>query len=181
MYLKDFKKATLQFIEEYEPNSSVLTKDNDISSKINAVINNKMFDIMRYKKIEDKEVMEVLENQEIELSDIDSKCYQIKKIKGVEYEPDGKYITFLEDGTASIYYYKYPKTIDDKAEDDKYKFELDDETLEVMKIGVASALLKMDISNRYGQIWEDEYQRLLQTLDSRRTSGIVMIGEGVDV
>lgn len=181
MYLKDFKKATLQFIEEHEPSSPVLTKDNDIADKINAVINNKMFDIMRYKKIEAKEIMEVSENQEIELSDIDSKCYQIKQIKGVEYELDGKYITFLEDGVASIYYYKYPKTINDETEDDKYKFELDDETLEIMKIGVAASLLKMDISNRFGQIWENEYQRLLQTLDSRRTTGIVTIGEGVDV
>ena len=50
-----------------------------------------------------------------------------------------------------------------------------------MKIGVAADLLKTDVSNKFGQIWDNEYQRLLQTLDSRKSSGTITIGKGVDV
>ena len=181
MTLKEFKEAVLSFIEEHDADEKKLTKDVDIADKINAVVNLKMHEIMRYKKITGKEKMEVTEDQEIELTDIDKNCYQIRKITGVEYEQEDKFITFLEDGTATIYYNKYPKTITSDTSDEDYKFEIDIEALEVMKIGVAADLLKTDISNRYGQIWDAEYQRLLQTLDSRKTTGTITISEGVDV
>ena len=42
-------------------------------------------------------------------------------------------------------------------------------------MGVAADLLKTDVSNRFGQIWDAEYQRLIQTLDSRKTSGTITI------
>ena len=180
MNLKDFKEAVLEFIEEHAPEATGYTNDIDIKDKINAVINTKMFEVSRYKKIEEKEEIEVSEDEEIEMSDIDSRCYQVMKIKGVAYELNGKYITFKEEGTASIYYYKYPRTITSDTDDD-YKFEIDPEALEIMKIGVAADLLKTDVSNRFGEIWNNEYQRLLQTLDSRRTSGIITIGEGVNI
>ena len=181
MTLKEFKEAVLKFIEEYDTAESTLTKDVDIATKINSTINNKMFEIMRYKKIEAKEEVDVSENEEMEFSDIDENMYQLNKIIGIKYEQIGKYIKFLENGTATVYYYKYPKRIKDDTDGDRYKFELDPEALEVMKIGVAADLLKTDVSNRFGQIWDNEYQRLLQTLDSRKTGGIIIIGEGVDV
>lgn len=181
MNLKEFKEAVLSFIEEYDKEESTLTKDIDIAGKINAVINNKMNEIMRYKKIVGKETIEVTEGQEIELTEIDKNCYQIRKITGVNYEQEDKFITFLEEGIATIYYNKYPKMIKTDTVDEDYKFEIDLEALEVMKIGVAADLLKMDISNKYGQIWEQEYQRLLQTLDSRKTGGTVTIVGGVDL
>lgn len=180
MTLKEFKESVFAFIEEYDPSETVLTKDIDIADKINAVINTKMFEVMRYKNIVDKETMEVKEGEEIELTDIDKNCYQIKKIKGVDFEQEDKYIIFKEEGTATIYYNKYPKVITKDTTDD-YKFELDVEALEVMKMGVASDIYKTDASNKYGQIWSNEYQRLLQTLDSRRTAGTVTIGKGVDI
>lgn len=181
MNLKEFKEAVLSFIEEYDKEESTLTKDIDIAGKINAVINNKMNDIMRYKKIVGKETIEVEEGQEIELTDIDKNCYQIRKITGVDYEQEDKFITFKENGTAIIYFNKYPKIITPDIADEDYKFEIDLEALEIMKIGVAADLLKMDISNKYGQIWEQEYQRLLQTLDPRKTGGTVTIVGGVDL
>lgn len=180
MTLKEFKEAVFSFIEEHDENEKTLTKDVDIADKINAVINAKMHEIMRYKKITAKDTMQVEENEEIEITDIDKNCYQIRKITGVDYEQEDKFITFKETGTAVIYYNKYPKTITSDTKDD-YKFEIDIEALEVMKIGVAADLLKTDVSNRFGQIWDNEYQRLLQTLDSRKTSGTITIVEGVDV
>lgn len=181
MTLKEFKEAVLSFIEEHDATEKDLTKDVDIADKINSIINSKMYEIIRYKKITDKETMEVTENQEIEMSDIDDKCYQIRKIIGVDYDQEDKFITFKEEGTATIYYNKYPKEVTRETLDEKYKFEIDPEALEIMKIGVAADLLKMDISNRYGQIWDTEYQRLLQTLDSRKMTGTIMIGKGVDI
>lgn len=181
MNLKEFKEAVLSFIEEYDKEESTLTKDIDIAGKINAVINNKMNEIMRYKKIVGKETIEVEEGQEIELTDIDKNCYQIRKITGVDYEQEDKFITFKENGTATIYFNEYPKLVTPDIADEDYKFEIDLEALEIMKIGVAADLLKMDISNKYGQIWEQEYQRLLQTLDSRKTGGTITIVGGVDL
>lgn len=180
MTLKEFKEAVFSFIEEHDASEKELTKDEDIADKINAVINAKMHEMMRYKKITAKDSLEVTENQEIELTDIDKNCYQIRKITGVDYEQEDKFITFTETGTAVIYYNKYPKAITSDTEDEDYKFELDVEALEIMKIGVAADLLKTDVSNRFGQIWDNEYQRLLQTLDSRKNSGTITIGEGVD-
>lgn len=181
MTLKEFKQAVLSFIEEHDPSDKNLTKDVDIADKINPVINSKMFEIMRYKKITGKDSIDVVEGQEIELTDIDKNCYQIRKILGVDYDQDDKFITFNEAGTAVIYYNKYPKTISQETSDEDYKFEIDAEALEIMKIGVAADLLKTDVSNQFGKIWDNEYQRLLQTLDSRKTSGTITIGKGVDV
>ena len=179
MNLKEFKEAVFSFIEEHDKDAAALTKDVDIADKINSVINFKMHEVMRYKKITAKDTMEVTEDQEIELTDIDKNCYQIRKITGVEYEQEDKFITFKEEGTAVIYYNKYPKAITSDTSDEDYKFEIDAEALEIMKVGVAADLLKTDISNKYGQIWDNEYQRLLQTLDSRKTAGTITIGEGV--
>lgn len=181
MTLKEFKEAVFSFIEEHEPSEKALTKDVDIADKINAVINSKMHEMMRYKKITEKEKMDVTEGQEIEITDIDKNCYQIRKITGVDYDQEDKFITFNEEGTATIYYNKYPKTITSETSDDDYKFEIDIEALEIMKIGVAADLLKTDVSNRFGQIWDNEYQRLLQSLDSRKNTGTITIGEGVDL
>lgn len=180
MTLKEFKEAVLSFIEEYDPATTTLTNDVDIANKINSIINTKMFEIMRYKKIVNKETMEVKEGQEIELTDIDKNCYQIRKIKGVDYTQEDKFITFNEDGTAIIYYNKYPIKITSDTQDD-YKFEIDVEALEIMKMGVAADIYKTDAANKFGQIWNNEYQRLLQTLDSRKTAGSMVIGEGVDI
>ena len=180
MTLKEFKVAVFSFIEEHDATEKALTKDVDIADKINAVINTKMHEIMRYKKITAKDSIEVTEGEEIEITDIDKNCYQIRKIVGVDYDQEDKYITFNETGTAVIYYNKYPKTITSITKDEDYKFEIDIEALEIMKIGVAADLLKTDVSNRFGQIWDNEYQRLLQTLDSRKSTGKITIGKGVD-
>lgn len=181
MTLKEFKEAVFSFIEEHNASEKDLTKDVDIADKINAVVNFKMFEVMRYKKITAKDKIEVTEGQEIEITDIDKNCYQIRKITGVDYEQEDKFITFNEEGIAVIYYNKYPKKITRETSDEDYKFEIDEEALEIMKVGVAADLLKTDVSNRFGQIWDNEYQRLLQTLDSRKTAGTITIGKGVGV
>lgn len=177
MTLGEFKEAVLEFIEEHDEKAVALTRDIDIADKINAVVNNVMFEVMRYKKIEDKKELAVTENEEISMEEINERCYQIRKISNIKYRQEGKYIIFREEGTAKIYYYKYPVVIDADTDDDDYEFEIDLDALEVMKIGVAANLLKTDVSNQYGKIWENEYARLLQTLDSRKNAGTITIGK----
>ena len=57
--LKEFKEKVLSFIEEYESKEQNLTKDVDIADKINLVINAKMFEVARYKKIYASDIIEV--------------------------------------------------------------------------------------------------------------------------
>ena len=70
--LKEFKEKVLSFIEEHDKNSSSLTNDKDIADKINLVINAKLFEIARYKKIYGTETLNVNEDEEIEMTDIDN-------------------------------------------------------------------------------------------------------------
>lgn len=179
--LNQFKEKVLSFIEEYEGEQTNLTKDKDIAKKINLVINSKMFEIARYKKIYGSDTFNVEKDEEMEFSDIDNDLYQVNKITGVEFEIIGNTIIFLESGTAKVYYSKYPKAISSNTDGDKYKFELDSEALEVMIYGVAADILKGDTSNQFGRIWDNEYQRLLQTLDPRKNIGMIHISKGVDV
>lgn len=179
--LKEFKEKVLSFIEEHDKNSSSLTNDKDIADKINLVINAKLFEIARYKKIYGTETLNVNEDEEVEMTDIDKDIYQINKITGVRFEIIGNTIIFLDTGTAKVYYSKYPKSITIDTNDDNYKFEIDTEALEIMTYGVAADLLKADVSNQYGRIWDNEYQRLLQTLDPRKNAGTIYIGKGVDI
>lgn len=178
--LKDFKLKVLTFIEEHDDETE-LTKDPDIKDKINLVINAKLFEIARYKKIYGIETLNVNEDEEMDLTDIDPDLYQINKVTGVRFEIIGNTIIFHDTGVAKVYYAKYPKAITIDTEDDKYKFEIDKEALEIMIYGVAADILKADPSNQFGRIWDNEYQRLLQTLDPRKSSGTIYIGEGVGI
>lgn len=107
-----------------------------------------------------------------------SDFYQLKIIKGVEYNIDDNIVTFLEDGKATIYYYKYPKAIT-KDTEDTYKFELATEVLECMVYGVAADILKSDVSSNYGQVYAQRYSELKQMLDPRQSQGSVYIDGGI--
>ena len=100
--------------------------------------------------------------------------------KDVDYEMIGDSILFKEDGTARIYYYRYPKQIYQDTPD-TYKFELSDDVLEIMPYGVAGDLLKSDVSNQYGQIYAARYAELKSQLDPRYSLGSIYIDGGIDV
>ena len=121
MTLGDFKQRVLRLIEEIDIDKKELTDDPDISNKFNTVTNQLMFELFRYKGIIVKDTVNVTENEEFILNEEYSDFYQLKIIKGVEYNIDDNIVTFLEDGKATIYYYKYPKAIT-KDTEDTYKF-----------------------------------------------------------
>lgn len=180
MTLGDEKKKVLSLIEEVNPDSEYLTDDPDIQAKINYVINQVQYELARMKKIPTKTTRTVTENEELDLSTLDQ-FYQLDIIRckdslgnEAEVEERNNFATFKTDGTATIYYFKYPTRIDAKTPD-TYEFELSDDTLEILPYGVAGDLLKSDVSNSYGQIYSNRYEAMLQRLDSRYNTGSIYI------
>lgn len=185
MTLEEFKMKVYSLIEEYNENAEDLTDDEDLAMKMNHVINMVMHEVARMKKIPAKTTMEIKfaegeEDYEIEMSDIDENIYQIDVIKGVSSIVHGKTVIFEEEGTAKIYYFKYPEAIGEDTDDD-YEFELDLDALECMVYGVAGDLLKADISQSNGNIYMQRYEQLLSRLDARSALGSLYMDGGYDI
>lgn len=184
MTLKEMKENVLELIEEISPNSDALTADPDIKAKINGVINNVMFEAARMKKIPDYVEFEVTENQLIRFADIEKKSgsavYQIDKVRGVSYDfkASGTVIKTHEAGVIEIEYFKYPKEIKKDTDDNAYIFELSDDVLKIMPYGIAADLLKTDVSANYGSIYSQQYETMLQRLDSRYSTSSIEIEGG---
>lgn len=187
MTLLEMKKKVLGLIEELNPNSELLTDDPDIATKINEVINQIMFELVRMKKIPKYVEMEVTAGDVLEFADIEKKCgyeiYQVSTIGGVLYTPKGNGTVFkmMESGTAEIDCYVYPERITEKTKDKAYEFELSADVLEIMPYGVAGDLLKSDVSAEYGNIYSARYETMLQRLDPRYQMGVVYVEGGISV
>ncbi len=187
MTLKEMKKKVLGMIEELNPDSDLLTDDPDISTKINEVINQVMFELARMKKIARYVEMEVTEGDMIEFADIEKKCgnevYQIGMVGGVSAVPkaNGTILKILESGTAEIDCFVYPERIGEKTKDNAYEFELSADALEIMPYGIAADLLKSDVSSEYGKVYAERYETMLARLDPRYQMGFVTIEGGVSV
>lgn len=179
MTLEELKIKIYSLIEEYDENAEELTNDPDFSAKMNHVINQIQNELARFKKINAYLERQVTENEEITLEDIDKNLYQMNTIRGVDFETIGDRIIFTEEGTAKIYYYKYPKQIGEETEDD-YVFELSRDVLEIMPYGVAGDLLKSDVSSQYGTIYSARYREMIKELDPRNNSGSVYMSGGCD-
>lgn len=176
MDLEDVKKQILALIEELNPNSLALTDDPDISAKINFVINQIQTELTRIKKLPAKTTMVVTKDQSILITDIDANIYQLSLIRDVNYEVIGDTIIFKEDGTATIYYYKYPTMITSENEA-TYKFSLPMDLMQILPYGVAGDLLKSDISANYGTIYANRYEQMKQTIDPRYATETIYIEE----
>ncbi len=187
MTLLEMKKKVLGLIEELNPDSELLTDDPDISTKINDVTNQIMFELARMKKIPKYVELEVSEGDVVEFADIEKKCgyeiYQIGLVSGVQFTPkaDGTVLKILESGTAEIDCFVYPERITDKTKDKAYEFELSPDVLEVMPYGIAGDLLKSDVSTEYGAIYSTRYESMLQRLDPRYSMNSIYIEGGVTV
>lgn len=186
MTLLDMKKKVLGMIEELNPASVSLTDDPDIKTKINNVVNQVMYELARFKKIPDYVEIEVEEGDTISFEDIAEvsgyEVYQLDVVRGAEHElkARGTIIKVLENGTLEVEYFRHPERITDNTSDN-YEFELSDDVLEIMPYGVAADLLKSDVSNEYGQIYENRYIEMKQNLDPRYATGYVSFEGGVDI
>ena len=160
MTLLDMKKKVLGMIEELNPNSELLTDDPDISTKINEVINQVMFELARMKKISKYVELPVSAGDVVEFADIEKACgYEI-------YQLDC---------------FVYPERITEKTKDKAYEFELSPDALEIMPYGIAGDLLKSDVSAEYGNVYSTRYETMLQRLDPRYHMTSIYIDGGVSV
>jgi hypothetical protein len=172
MTLLEMKKKVLGLIEELSPNHELLTEDPDIATKINDVINQIMYELIRMKKLSKYVELEVSEGDTVTFEDIEKACgyvvYQLGTVCGVNYTPkaSGTVLKIRETGTAEIDVFVYPERITEKTKG-SYEFELPEDILEIMPYGVAADLLKSDVSSEYGRIYEVRYKELLQMLDPR--------------
>lgn len=187
MTLLEMKKKVLGLIEELNPSSELLTDDPDIAAKINDVINMKLFELARMKKIPRYVEFEVNEGELIDYTRIEqesgSEVYQISLVEGVEYKykAQGTVIKALSSGTMGIDFFVYPERITEKTNAKGYEFELTPDALEIMPYGVAGDLLKSDVSSSYGQIYSSEYEKQKNELDPRYNMSSITIEGGVSI
>lgn len=192
MTLGDLKKKTLALIEEINPSVTSLTDDPDIEAKLPYVINQILYELARFKKIPAYQEEEVTKDQIYDLTtlgrnldaeepDTRNIFYQLDIIRNVEYEfLDSTHVRFLDDGTALFKYFKYPIHIDTDTVDST-KLDLSDDALEIAPYGIAADVLKADVSNQYGAIYERRYREMIQTLDSRYSMGSVEFEGGLEI
>jgi hypothetical protein len=185
MNLLEMKKKVLGLIEELNPDSEYLTDDQDLAIKINDVINLKMFELIRYKRIPKYVELEVSAGDIITFEDIGKACgyeiYQLGTVCGIAYvsKASGTVLKVTEGGTAEIDCYVYPERITEKTQDKAYEFELTPDVLEIMPYGIAGDLLKSDVSADYGNIYSARYESMKQMLDPRYQHTSISIEGGV--
>ena len=186
MTLLEMKKKVLQLIEEIDNTKESLTNDPDIEAKINSVINQVMNELARMKKIPAHTTRDVAAGQIFDLRTIEN-FYQLRLLnfknasgESADYELIENMAVFSEDGTATIFYFKYPETITDETPND-YVFELSQDALEIMPYGVAADILKNDVSTNYGAVYSQRYETMLQRLDPRYATESYIIEGGVNI
>jgi hypothetical protein len=186
MTLYDVKKKVLQLIEEIDDTQASLTSDPDIEAKMNGVINQVQFELARMKKIPASVTQAVVKDEMLNLETIDN-FYQLRLIRAkndagedIDFERIENMVTFNENGTATIVFFRYPTPITDDTED-TYEFELSKDALEILPYGVAGDLLKSDVSTSYGQIYTQRYETMLQRLDSRNAIESIHIDGGINI
>ena len=187
MTLLEMKKKVLGLIEELNPNHELLTDDPDISTKINDVINQILYELARIKKIPKYVEMEVSAGDLIEFADIEKECgyeiFQVALFGGVNNTPKANNTVYkiLESGTAEIDCFVYPERITATTKDRGYEFEVSSDVLEIMPYGVAADLLKSDVSADYGSVYASRYAEMLSRLDPRYAMTSIYIDGGVSV
>ena len=184
------KKITLALIEEYAPNMTKLTEDEDIANRLPFLYNLAYQELAQTKKIiATKTYNEIAdENKENKYTaySLPSDLYQIKNVFAQDnhnkqinadyYIVNNKiYINDDTPGNTILEYYKYPQEINEETEDDFY-LELDNDAQSLLPYKVADDILKTDPSSDY-TAFATEYQRKLQTLDTRRNIPSVTLRE----
>lgn len=186
MTLQEMKKKVLGLIEELNPDSELLTDDPDIAAKLHAVINQIMFEIVRFRKIPRYVKIAVNAGDVLNFADIGNECgcevYQTALVSGVRYTPraNGTVLKFHESGTAEIDCFVYPERITEET-DGSYEFGLSPDALEIMPYGIAADLLKSDVSAQYGSVYADRYREMIQQMDPRNQLGSMCVEGGVDI
>lgn len=178
--LGELRKKVYEIIEEYSPDTTAFTDDSDYQEKFNTCANVVQNELNKITDKVIKETMEVTEGEEIVLSEDLERFRLLKKITGVDFDIEDDYVTFKETGTAIIYYYQTKKQIK-KDTNDNFKLNFDDQTIDCMIYGIASDILRNDVSSNYGAYFTSRYNELKQQLDPRSSQGTFRIVGGINV
>lgn len=178
MTLLELKKQTMALIEELkgtitapaEGAQSVVTDDPDILAKLNYVINQIQFELAQIKRIGAKKTFTYEDSYEFDLPD---DFYQVDKINCDYYIYGSKIVLDTEEATMDMYYYKYPTVIDNDT-DDEFELELTQDCLNAMPYGVASDILKSDVSVDY-TVYANRYSELKNGLRLSNSSPMVYV------
>lgn len=177
--LGEVKQDVYRLIEEYEPNSTGYTSDDDYKTKFNTATNIVMNELDKLTSHVTMEEITVSEDEEVNLLEELDNFRLLKKIVGIPYRIVDQFVTFLEEGTAKIYYYQTLKQINADTED-SFKINMDNQTLDALEFGVAYQVLMNDVSSNYGAYFKSRYDELKNGLDPRIAQGSFYIGKGVD-
>lgn len=191
MTLGENKKIALALIEEYSPNSSKLTDDSDIATRLNFLYATNYQELAQTKKILKTKVLKDItgsEEEGYEEISLPSDMYQLKRVIALNslnipveanYNVLGKkiYISKESDAKYVLEYYIYPSIITEDTRDDFY-LEIDQDVQLVLPYAVANDILKVDPSSDYTSFLV-EYKRKLETLDTRREIASMVAEEGV--
>ena len=191
MTLGENKKIALALIEEYSPNSSNLTDDSDIATRLNLLYSTNYQELAQTKKIlKTKVLKDITGNKEegYEELSLPSEMYQLKRVialneLNVEIEANyniiGKkiYISKESDAKYILEYNAYPSIITEDTKDDFY-LEIDQDVQLILPYAVANDILKVDPSSDYTAFLA-EYKRKLEGLDTRREIASIVAEEGV--
>lgn len=180
MNLGELKQRTYKLIEEYTNTAPDFTTDPDYSTKFNTVANVILNELNSLVKKAVIETMTVHAGDEIQLDEELDRFFLLKRITGVKYSIIDRFVTFEEDGEAKIYYYQYPVQIKEDSDNDT-KIDLEPQAIECMIWGIASDILKMDVSNQYGAMFSQRYAELKGELDNRINQGNIHITGGINV
>lgn len=180
MTLGELRKKVYEIIEELSPESASYTDDSDYEAKFNTCANTVQNELAKITDKVVKETMEVKKGQEIVLNEDLEKFRLLKKIAGVDFDIEDDYVTFNEKGIATIYYYQTKKQIKEDT-DDNFKLNFDEQTLDCMIYGIASDILRNDVSSNYGAYFTQRYNELKQQLDPRSSQGTFKFVGGVNV
>jgi hypothetical protein len=178
MTLLELKKQTMALIEELKGTiadpaagaQSVVTDDPDILAKLNYVINNIQYELAQIKRIGAKTTFTYVDTYEFDLP-VD--FYQVDKINCDYYIYGSKIVLDTEEATMDMYYYKYP-TVIDNATLDTFTMELTQDCLNAMPYGVASDILKSDVSVDY-TVYANRYNELKNELRLSNSSPMVYV------
>lgn len=171
MTLGDVIKKIFKLIEEYDEDGDVFTSDQDLETKIKESIDDIQVELSQIKKI--PALLQVELDGENNVIDKPADMYRIKRCRECKFEVLNDKIKFQDGyvGTANVYYYKYPNIIDADTPNN-YTMELTRDTIACLVYGVASAILKADVSSNYS-VYEYKYQEMKQLLSNNATDGLI--------
>ena len=174
MTIADVKKQVYGLIEELNTESTNLTSDPDLAAKMNYVINQVQIDLAQIKKISAKTTFTYTTTYEF---DLPSDFYKVKSVNCI-YERYGNKIVFdTEETVIDFYYYKFPAIIT-SATADTVALELSLDCLNAMVYGIASDLLKSDVSVDY-TVYASRYAELKNQLSD--SSPMVWVGSSEEI